>query len=98
MNCFNYIKSLFRTDKRKVGFKENSSILVLAPRVITDKEGLKKIQPYLDNLKDAINTKEIYNIALTAPYGAGKSTIIKTFIHQNPEWEFLKISLASFSS
>lgn len=44
------------------------------------------------------NTKNIKNIALTGPYGSGKSSIIKTFEkkYKNSEYKFLNISLASF--
>ncbi|MDU1891564.1 MAG: hypothetical protein E6767_12830 [Dysgonomonas sp.] len=35
-------------------------------------------------------------IAITGAYGSGKSTIIKTFQHLHPEYEYLNISLASF--
>ena len=42
--------------------------------------------------------KSIYNIALTGPYGSGKSSILKTFQEQNKnkEFVFLEISLATF--
>jgi hypothetical protein len=48
----------------------------------------------LDNRKD----ESIYNIALTGPYGSGKSSILQTFkaTNINPEYKFLEISLATF--
>ena len=76
---------------------ETSSINSLAPKVLTKKEDLDKVQPYLDKLKDTINTKGINNIALTGGYGSGKSTIINTFKHLNPKYNYLNISLASFN-
>lgn len=44
------------------------------------------------------NSKEkaITNIALTGPYGSGKSSIIRTFKKQNTQYELLEISLATF--
>lgn len=46
-------------------------------------------------------TKEIRNIAITGPYGSGKSSILKTYIKQkeynkNSGLRFLSISLATF--
>lgn len=44
--------------------------------------------------------KDIKNIALTGPYGSGKSSILKTFqkkYKNNKEFKFLNISLATFS-
>lgn len=48
----------------------------------------------LDNAK----TEDIYNIALTGPYGSGKSSILKTFQKRNTNNRnvFLEISLATF--
>ncbi|OWP73993.1 YobI family P-loop NTPase, partial [Flavobacterium oreochromis] len=78
--------------------KEASSISSLAPKILTKKEDLEKVQPYLDKLKDTLNAKGINNIALTGGYGSGKSTILKTFQHQNNDrYNFLNISLAAFN-
>ncbi|WP_426330049.1 hypothetical protein [Pedobacter sp. R-06] len=40
--------------------------------------------------------KDIKNIALTGPYGSGKSTILRTFQKNHKEFRYLNISLASF--
>jgi chaperonin cofactor prefoldin len=55
---------------------------------------VKALQWGLDNSVE----KEIYNIALTGPYGSGKSTILKTFQekNENKKYVFLNISLATF--
>jgi|SRR5690606_18927331 len=78
--------------------EERTSISSLAPKTLTEEEDLKKIKPYLDKLKDTIETKGINNIALTGGYGSGKSTILKTFQHWNKnDFNFLNISLAAFN-
>src|SRR5688500_3792353 len=42
--------------------------------------------------------EDIKNIALTGPYGSGKSSILKTYVETSPgnEFNFLNISLATF--
>lgn len=50
---------------------------------------------YFSALKFAIDSEQICNIALTGPFGSGKSSIIKTF-GKNNQYKFLNISLASF--
>jgi hypothetical protein len=75
---------------------EKDAVNSLAPKIIIDENELNKIGPYLDNLKKAISTEGINNIAITGSYGSGKSTILKTFKYHNPEFEYLNISLASF--
>lgn len=50
---------------------------------------------YFRALMIAIGSDNICNIALTGPYGSGKSSIIKTF-EKNNRFRFLNISLASF--
>lgn len=68
----------------------------LTPKVLTGDAELQTIQPYLDELKKAMKDTHILNIALTGSYGSGKSTILKTFQHQHPEYHYLNITLASF--
>lgn len=46
-------------------------------------------------LKEAINDNDIFNIALSGPYGSGKTSIIKTFKHKN-NLRYIDISLATF--
>ena len=55
---------------------------------------IKALTWALDNRKE----KSIFNIALTGPYGSGKSSILKTFQKQNKNKDlvFLEISLATF--
>ncbi|QYN50271.1 MULTISPECIES: hypothetical protein [Apibacter] len=94
---FSFISSLF-SDKSKKNDEEVTSISSLAPKVLTKKEDIDKIRPYLDKLGDTLKAKGINNIALTGGYGSGKSTILKTFQHWNKkEYKFLNISLAAFN-
>lgn len=62
----------------------------LAPKKDAD------ISTYEDALIEAIKNPRVYNIALTGPYGSGKSSIIETFEEKHDEYKFLNISLASF--
>jgi len=45
----------------------------------------------------ALKNPEVKNIALTGPYGSGKSSFLKKFKHSNPTWNYLEISLATFT-
>lgn len=54
---------------------------------------------YLDAIDWALaNSDKIKNIAISGPYGSGKSSVIKTFIkkHNSTKYKFLNISLATF--
>lgn len=62
-----------------------------------DKKDDPRIKKYLRHLKNAIDNKEIKNLALSGVYGSGKSTIIKSFKSQYPDYQVLNISLASFN-
>ncbi|MES2621894.1 MAG: TniB family NTP-binding protein, partial [Bacteroidota bacterium] len=92
-NLTNWLQKEIRTRYKS----QNIIINTLAPKVLTEVEDVKRIKPYLDSLKAAIDTDNINNIAITGSYGSGKSTIIKTFQNRHPEYEYLNISLASFS-
>ncbi len=51
---------------------------------------------YQKTLSWALGNPHVRNVALTGPYGSGKSSIIKTFQKKNTKFEYLNISLASF--
>lgn len=56
----------------------------------------KRHAVYIKNLKNAVDNKDVYNIALTGPYGSGKSSILKSFIKCSPQYKYISISLAFF--
>ncbi|WP_415947544.1 hypothetical protein [Megamonas funiformis] len=71
-----------------------------------DLEKYKKLSPiddmengdeYIDALDWAIKHKDIKNIAITAPYGAGKSSVIKTYVKKHPSLKYTFISMATFN-
>jgi len=63
----------------------------LAPIDNADEEEI-----YQNALNWALRNKKVMNIALTGPYGSGKSSIIKTFEKKYKEYRCLNISLATF--
>ena len=67
-----------------------SKFIDLAPTDGADKEGV-----YAEALNYATNNEKVFNIALTGPYGSGKSSIIKSFLRRYPR-PALNISLAAF--
>ena len=45
---------------------------------------------------DEVSTgRRIKNVAITGPYGSGKSSIIQTLEHDFPQFKYLNISLAT---
>lgn len=71
--------------------KEQSKFVDLAPTDEADKTGV-----YSEAILYATNNTKVSNIALTGPYGSGKSSIIQSFLkkYRRPA---LQISLASFT-
>lgn len=67
-----------------------SKFIDLAPTDEADKEGV-----YAEALTFATDNERVFNIALTGPYGSGKSSIIKSFLRRYPR-KALNISLAAF--
>jgi hypothetical protein len=74
----------------KYNNQNNSTYVDLAPTDKADPSGV-----YSDALMYAIQNPDVMNIALTGPYGSGKSSIIKTFLGRYKK-SVLQISLASF--
>lgn len=69
----------------KTGLKD------LSPTKLADKD-----RNYSNILKWALENKSIKNLALSGPYGSGKSSVVQTFQKRYPEYHYLNISLASF--
>jgi predicted NACHT family NTPase len=65
----------------------------LLPNAKSDEKGY-----YSDSLKIALDTPRVNNIAITGPYGSGKSSFIETFKEQNLQWNYLPVSLATFKN
>lgn len=64
----------------------------LTPFDKADKNG-----KYSQALNEALENKKVKNIAVSGSYGSGKSSFIKTFEVNNPQFNFLDISLATFN-
>lgn len=52
---------------------------------------------YSNALAEALNNPLVHNVAITGPYGSGKSSFLKSFIKKYCKWNYLNISLATFS-
>ena len=59
-------------------------------------DDFKRHKEYIIRLKNAIDQPNVFNIALTGSYGAGKSSILKTFKAYYLEYHYVNVSLASF--
>lgn len=60
---------------------------------------VKDCDEHIKMLQEALGRPQIKNIALSGPYGSGKSSIIQTFLDRNPlvKEKSILISLAAFS-
>ncbi|NWO07273.1 MAG: ATP-binding protein, partial [Alteromonadaceae bacterium] len=84
----NSIASLLKSEGRSADMQ--SKFVDLAPTDDADKDGV-----YSEAILYATSNENVYNIALTGPYGSGKSSIIQSFLkkYRRPA---LHISLAAF--
>lgn len=63
---------------------------------LTANDKAENIDEYVKALNDALENNKVKNIAISGSYGSGKSSFIKTFEKNNPQYRFLDISLATF--
>ncbi len=84
----NRIASLLESQDRSADMQ--SKFVDLAPTDEADKAGI-----YSEAILFAMNNAKVSNIALTGPYGSGKSSIIQSFLKKYPR-SALHISLAAF--
>ncbi len=82
--------------KRKI--KKNPQKSKIEYVTLTPNDEIENGAEYLKALKWAINGKKAKNIALSGLYGSGKSSVIETFLKNNPSIEkrSIKISMATF--
>ena len=55
-----------------------------------------KIERYERELLNGLRNDQVRNIAITGEYGAGKSSVLRTFVHRHPEFVYAFVSLATF--
>lgn len=68
----------------------------LVPKILTDKDSsFSTVEELNDVLHTAIENGEIKNIALTGPFGSGKSSILQTLRKNFSDFQYLPISLAT---
>lgn len=92
MNIQRLLSYLTNRGKSVIPSEKGCTYVDLAPVDCADPDG-----SYSKALEFALGNGRIKNIALTGPYGSGKSSIIKTFeTNSRRKYSFLNISLASF--
>ena len=82
----------------KVKIKKISQKSQIEYVTLTPDDKISNGAEYLNALKWAIDGKKARNIALSGPYGSGKSSVIETFLNSNPSLKkrSIKISMATF--
>lgn len=90
------LQKIYDKQKNKIEQENTLPYIALSPTNNAD-----EVEEYCTALSWAISNrkeKDIKNIALTGPYGSGKSSILKTFMANNTDKsiQFLYISLATF--
>lgn len=93
-NFFISIPVKISNDSIVISKSENTYYHDLAPKEDVD----KSMYSYHKALSWALRNKNIYNIAISGPYGSGKSTIIRSYLRNHPEIDHINISLADFLS
>lgn len=99
-----FIENIFENMKG-CSFSKNSGTsdtvnadLTFSPLTPTDEA--KDCESYMGALSWALNQDKIHNIAISGPYGSGKSSVIRTFLSprgQQSQYKHLTISLAAFN-
>lgn len=95
-----FIENIFENMKG-CSFSKNSGTsdtvnadLTFSPLTPTDEA--KDCGAYMDALSWALKQNTIHNIAISGPYGSGKSSVIHTFFKNHPAYKWITISLADF--
>ena len=95
--CKDWIK-IIHEDPLLRHFKDDDSQFDLAPAFIEAKDENGNANPKYGPVKDIANklgNRNVKNIALTGPYGAGKSSVLQTLMRDYRKADYLSISLAT---
>lgn len=94
---FHKLKS-YHKDPLLRHFKDESNQYDLAPVYIEPKDENGNPDPKYGPVEDIANKlgdENVRNIALTGPYGSGKSSVLRTLMRDYPKAKYLSISLAT---
>ncbi|MBO0475780.1 hypothetical protein DOK76_01780, partial [Vagococcus sp. DIV0080] len=91
------LKKINKINEKKSPIEEKYKQNSLAPKTLKGND-LEKIQPYIDRLDESVRMKGVNNVALMSSYGAGKSTILRNFENIHDEYNYLNLSLGSYST
>ncbi|UNA35044.1 hypothetical protein LRM35_15825 [Klebsiella variicola subsp. variicola] len=94
MALLDVIKGCWSAKETGASINERQGVYdTLTPKIITD----SSVEPYFDALDFAFSKSDVKNIAITGPYGAGKSTVILSYLKSRLKKDFINVSLADFS-
>lgn len=71
---------------------------LLPIRLKKEDPSYQTVEELADVLRNAIKNEDIRNIALTGPFGSGKSSVLNTLMADYKEFNFLPISLATLQA
>lgn len=94
MALLDVIKGCWSAKETGASINEQQGVYdTLTPKIITD----SSVEPYFDALDFSFSKSDVKNIAITGPYGAGKSTVILSYLKSRLKKDFINVSLADFS-
>ena len=92
------MESIIKKKKIKLFFNNQQDKTITEYTDLAPIDEIANGDAYLNALDWALNNDRVKNIALAGPYGAGKSSIIETYLKQHPmvKEKSLRISMATF--
>jgi len=96
MNCIKNISEWFKSLCKKQVTEQKEE---LKYHSLTSTNCADNCEVYMDALQEALQNPDIKNVAVTGPYGSGKSSVIRTFFDRHNgelKLKYLTITLATF--
>ena len=78
--------------------KDDKQVSLTPAKLNRNNENDEKQYRSVLNLAQKLQEKDVLNMALTGPYGSGKSSILRSLKQDFPQYKYLSISLATLKS
>lgn len=98
MKICNFLKQIFKKTIQQQASENFKDLQQTLMPIVIDKDTYPQYYHPVEEIGNKLTDKNVRNIALTGPYGSGKSSVLRTLQKDYPNYRYLQISLATLNA